>query len=64
MANPMMGILGGFSGKVGTVVGSVRDGKPYMRAVGYKNPNKVSEKQLIQRARFALAKKVVNVSSM
>lgn len=58
MAKPVMGILGGFSGKVGTVVGSIRNGKPTMRAVGYRNPNKVTEKQLIQRERFTISKKL------
>jgi len=48
------GILGGFSGKVGTVIGSSWKGITFMRAraVNVKNPR--TEKQVAQRTKFAL----------
>ena len=48
------GILGGFSGKVGTVIGSSWKGISYMRgrAQGVKNPR--TEGQVEQRSKFAL----------
>ena len=47
------GILGGFSGKVGTVVGSSWNSISYMRSLadGYTDPK--TEKQVCQRGRFA-----------
>lgn len=49
------GILGGFSGKVGTVVGGSWKGITYMRAKAVSIANPKTEAQLIQRAKFALA---------
>lgn len=49
------GILGGFSGKVGTVVGGSWKGISYMRAKAVSVANPKTEAQLIQRAKFALA---------
>lgn len=50
-----LGILGAFSGKVGTVVGSSWRGIKYMRSLAAKRGNAMaSEKQLEQQARFAL----------
>jgi hypothetical protein len=49
------GILGGFSGKVGKVIGSNWKGKEVMRGLPRINKNRVpSEKQAIQQAKFAL----------
>ena len=51
------GILGGFSGKVGTVVGSTWKSINYMRALAVNVHDPKSEKQLCQREKF---KAVVN----
>jgi hypothetical protein len=48
------GILGGFSGKVGPVIGSSWRGKDVMRSLPKKSSREASEKQLAQRARFSL----------
>ncbi|MXV49462.1 hypothetical protein GS399_00640 [Pedobacter sp. HMF7647] len=49
------GILGGISGKVGTVVGYVMNGKAYVRSAPRKSEQKPSAAQLAMRQRFALA---------
>lgn len=49
------GILGGFSGKVGNIIGSTWKGISYMRSLSEIRNRKVSEKQMIQRAKFAFA---------
>lgn len=48
------GILGGFSGTVGTVVGGNWKGIDYMRSLSGKRSGGSSPRQLIQQARFAL----------
>ena len=48
------GILGGFSGKVGTVVGASWKGISYMRSLPQKVKNPRTELQLMQRAKFTL----------
>lgn len=55
MGTIKQGILGGFSGKVGTVIGSSWKGISYMRgrAQNVKNPR--TEGQMEQRSKFALA---------
>ncbi|TLX71948.1 hypothetical protein E9993_19235 [Labilibacter sediminis] len=55
MAKFEQGILGGFSGKVGNVVGSTWKGISYMKAKPQKSNRKASEKQIEQRARFLFA---------
>ena len=60
MGNIVQGILGGFIGKVGTVVGSVRDGKAYMRSVGYRNTKTATEGQLNQRRKFGVLKRLIS----
>jgi hypothetical protein len=56
MARPGKGILGDFSGKVGTVVGSSWRGIPYMRSLPSRKKNvKLTEAQQLQQAKFALA---------
>lgn len=54
MGTIKQGILGGFSGKVGTVIGSSWKGISYMRgrAQNVKNPR--TERQMEQRSKFAL----------
>lgn len=49
------GILGGFSGKVGTVIGGNWKGIDYMRSKAASISNPKTEAQLDQRARFAAA---------
>lgn len=53
MAKIKLGILGGFSGKVGTVIGGSWNSINYMRALAksYKDPE--TEGQMCQRGRFA-----------
>jgi hypothetical protein len=48
------GILGGFSGKVGTVVGGSWKGIAYMRSLPQKVKNPRTEGQVSQRSKFAL----------
>ncbi|MDR2920142.1 MAG: DUF6266 family protein [Tannerella sp.] len=48
------GILGGFSGKVGTVIGGSWKGITYMRAKAVSIADPKTEAQLSQRAKFAL----------
>ena len=52
MAKIEMGILGGFSGRVGTVVGYYRRGRWYVRAYQPNIKDRRSEAQLAQRSRF------------
>ena len=49
------GILGGFSGKVGTVVGFIRNGVAYMRSIAASVAQPNTLPQLEQRAKFGLA---------
>jgi len=53
------GILGGFSGKVGTVIGGTWKGITYMRSIGTNRNLNPSEKQLAQQLKFALAMRFV-----
>ena len=53
------GILGGFSGKVGNVVGASWKGIAYMRALPLSVKNPRTLKQRTQRSRFLLATKVL-----
>lgn len=56
MGTPTRGILGGWSGKVGTVVGSTWRGKEVMRAKPVFSKNrKLSPAQEAQHAKFAMA---------
>jgi len=54
------GILGGFSGKVGTVVGAAWKGIDYMRSLATKIKNPKTKAQLAQRAKFSLAVKFLS----
>ena len=49
------GILGGFSGKVGTVVGANWRGKDIMRSLPKKGKREATEAQLMQRMKFSMA---------
>jgi len=49
------GILGGFSGKVGTVIGASWKGIAYMRSLPQKVKNPRTEPQMMQRTKFAVA---------
>lgn len=53
MSTINQGILGGFSGKVGTVIGGNWNGINYMRGLPTSYTNPRTEAQLMQRARFA-----------
>ncbi|TDX86158.1 DUF6266 family protein [Epilithonimonas xixisoli] len=55
MATFNKGILGGFSGKVGTVVGANWRGKDVMRSLPKPSQKEPTEKQLLQQAKFKLA---------
>lgn len=55
MGTIRQGILGGFSGKVGTVVGGSWKGISFMRAQPKSIKNPRTEKQLSQRTKFSLA---------
>ena len=49
------GILGGFNGKVGNVVGATWKGITYMKAIQNTGNKKATEKQIVQRAKFGFA---------
>ncbi|MGE5427515.1 MAG: DUF6266 family protein [Methylococcaceae bacterium] len=53
MATNEKGILGGFSGKVGTVIGGSWNGVDYMRGIASEISNPQTEKQQNQRAKVA-----------
>lgn len=54
MGTIKQGILGGFSGKVGTVVGGSWKGISYMRSLAQNVKNPRTEAQMTQRSKFAL----------
>lgn len=54
-----MGILGGFSGKVGTVVGYIRKGQPVIRALPQKSTVEPSQSQKEARMRFGALRKII-----
>lgn len=54
------GILGGFSGTVGTVVGSTWRGMDVMRSRPKKSGSAPTPEQLLQREKFALAMRFQN----
>ena len=51
------GILGGFTGKVGNIIGSKWKGITYMRSLSERSGYEPTEKQIIHRAKFAYASK-------
>jgi len=61
MGKIKQGILGGFNGTVGTVVGGSWKGMAYMRGKAQSIKNPRTEKQMAQRTKFGLAQKFVKV---
>ena len=59
MGTIKQGILGGFSGKVGAVIGSFWKGIAYMRGIAQSIHDAKSEKQIKARAKFALVVKTL-----
>lgn len=55
MGTYRVGILGSFSGKVGTVIGSSWNGINYMRSLPRPSSKAATDAQLLVRAKFALA---------
>ena len=55
MGKLINGIYGSFEGKVGTVVGSSWKGIPYIKSAYKQRTKKVSEKELANRNKFAMA---------
>lgn len=63
MGKLVQGILGGISGKVGTVIGSIRNGKAYVSGLRTSNKNPRTIRQQTQRMRFKLAQQLVSPAS-
>ena len=61
MGKIRQGILGGFNGTVGTVVGGSWKGTAYMRGKAQSIKNPRTEKQMAQRMKFGMAQKFVKV---
>lgn len=57
MGSIKQGVLGGFSGKVGTVIGYSMNGISYMRGLATSYTNSKTPAQVAQRAKFALSVK-------
>src|SRR5882757_9493250 len=55
MGQLINGINGAIVGKVGTVIGSSRNGKPYVKGPYKKRTGKVSKAELANRGKFAVA---------
>ena len=60
MGTIKQGILGGFSGKVGTVIGSSWKGQAVMRGIALHIANPKTDKQIAQREKFAVVSKFLN----
>lgn len=60
MATFKKGILGGFKGKVGTVIGTTWKGRDVMRSIATHVHNPQTEAQIAQRERFALVGRFVS----
>ena len=63
MGTIKQGILGPFSGKVGTVIGTIRNGKGYMRGLSTSHKDAKTKRQLAQRQKFKLAMQLVSPAS-
>lgn len=57
MGSIKQGVLGGFSGKVGTVIGFIRNGIAYMRGLALSHTDANTPAQQEQRAKFSLVAK-------
>jgi len=55
MARLINGINGPFIGKIGSVIGSSRNGNPYIKGPHKKRTKKVSQKELANRHKFSMA---------
>jgi hypothetical protein len=55
MAKYLQGIIGAFSGKIGPVIGTSRNGVPYMKGRGYPRTAPVLENEAKNRNKFAVA---------
>jgi hypothetical protein len=55
MARLKSGIIGPISGKVGTVIGSTWKGQPYLKAAHKPRTKRISQKELANRRKFAMA---------
>ncbi|TAJ06835.1 hypothetical protein DMA11_22420 [Marinilabiliaceae bacterium JC017] len=55
MGRYIKGILGGFSGKIGNIIGGKWKGIHYMRSLSDTRSNEPTEKQIIHRAKFSFA---------
>jgi len=64
MGTIQKGILGGFSGKVGTVVGANWRGKDVMRSLPKKSQRVATEQQMIVRTKFKLITQFLSPISM
>ena len=60
MGTIKQGILGGFSGKVGTVIGSSWKGQSVMRGIAPHRTDAKTDKQIAQRQKFAVVMKFVH----
>ncbi|TCC98138.1 DUF6266 family protein [Pedobacter psychroterrae] len=56
------GILGGFTGKIGDVIGYIRFGKSYIKMKSKKKKKKASDKQVEARKRMSVAVKFINTA--
>ena len=56
MGTIKQGILGGFNGKVGTVIGSSWKGITYMKGIPNHTRNPRTEKQIAQRTKMEFAR--------
>ena len=63
MGKIKQGILGGFNGTVGTVVGGSWKGLAYMRGKAQSIKNPRTERQMAQRMKFAVAQRFLKVMS-
>lgn len=63
MGKLIQGILGGVSGKVGTVIGSVRNGKAYVRGLNLSNKDPKTKRQLAQRLKFKIGMQLVSAAT-
>lgn len=59
MAKYLKGILGSFSGKVGTVIGTYWRGKAVMRSVASHVTNPQTPEQMLQREKFSVTSKFI-----
>jgi len=64
MGTIKQGILGGFSGKVGTVIGSTWKGITYMRGIALKIKNPKTDLQIAQRQKWSVTMKFLKAFTL